>query len=326
MQHRVKNVVRNNVGFPHWSWSLCSCFVLLLVKMERVFGLVSSSGLIIMIRGKRAIWREHMLDCHSGTLHWCSACRCKGSQLLTIQRAEPIMTRRSKIITHKPTNTAIPHLDEQAHSLYLSLTLSSLQQVQPHLNQWEHFHVYFGFLHIFSPPSLSLLHHLPPSLFRTPVCQASQPGWGLVLASQWAMPAFFPHSGLLSGVFALACVQLGLLYPHYWLQVMFWTQSSWPRRGLRYIIVRRGTSGDQTEVAHVLSSLTLSSYRIRQQMLWTQTSEVLIAEPRRKISTVEHEIMLILRRQSSSLQLPCFLTGLPRATYSSSPSPFPSAC
>ena len=77
---------------------------------------------------------------------------------------------------------------------------------------------------------------------------------------------FFPHSGLLSGVFALTCVQLGLLYPHYWLQVMFWTQSSWPRRGLRYIIVRRGTSGDWTEAAaHVLSSLTLSSRWIFRQ-------------------------------------------------------------
>lgn len=41
------------------------------------------------------------------------------------------------------------------------------------------------------------------------------PGCGLVLAKQWAMQAFFPHSGLLSGVFALTCVQLGLLYPHY---------------------------------------------------------------------------------------------------------------
>lgn len=129
--------------------------------------------------------------------------------------------------------------------------------------------------------------HLSTSLLKPPVCQASKPGCGLVLARQWAMQAFFPHSGLLSGVFALTRVQLGLLYPHYWLQVMFWTQSRWPRRGLRYIIVRRGTSGDQTEAAHVLSSLTSSSDRIRQQMLWTQASELLSVKPEREIQSFQ---------------------------------------
>lgn len=42
----------------------------------------------------------------------------------------------------------------------------------------------------------------------------------------------FPCSGLPSGLFALTCVLLGLLYPHYWLQVMFWTQPRWPQRRL----------------------------------------------------------------------------------------------
>lgn len=82
--------------------------------------------------------------------------------------------------------------------------------------------------HLAFAPSLSVFPHLPP---KDTAVSGIRPGCGLVLAGQWAMQAFFsPCSGLLSGVFTLRCVLLGPLYPHYWLQVMFWTQSSWPRR------------------------------------------------------------------------------------------------
>lgn len=136
----------------------------------------------------------------------------------------------------------------------------------------HHIRIYFDFLKI----PLSSFCLGPYLTMFPPLFQRHQCGRRLNLAvvwfiaRQWAMQAFFPHSGLPSGVFALTRVHLGLLYPHYWLQVMFWTQSSWPWRGVRYIIVRRGTSGDRTEAAHVLNSLTLSSCWICQQMLWTR--------------------------------------------------------
>lgn len=52
----------------------------------------------------------------------------------------------------------------------------------------------------------------------------------------------FPHSVFRRG--ASMSVQLCLLYQHYWLQVMFWTESIWPLEGLKYIIVQRETSWD----------------------------------------------------------------------------------
>lgn len=183
---------------------------------------------------------------------------------------------------------------------------SPLQHIDPHC-YWHLkgavwlFEVFFT---IFLKPhsSFCLCLYFSTSLLKTPLCQAPKPGCGLVLARQWAMQAFFSHSGLLSGVFALTCVQLGLLYPHYWLQVMFWTQSSWPRRGLRYIIVRRGTSGDWTEAAaHVLSSLTLSSRWISStKCFWHKRLERRFQQWDKK---KKKKIMQMLHRQTSTLQL-----------------------
>lgn len=103
--------------------------------------------------------------------------------------------------------------------------------------------------HLAFAPSVSIFPHLPP---KDTAVSGIRPGCGLVLAGQWAMQAFFsPHSGLLSGVFTLRCVLLGPLYPHYWLQVMFWTQSSWPRR-------RPDTSLSQEEPQETGHTLILS--------------------------------------------------------------------
>lgn len=51
------------------------------------------------------------------------------------------------------------------------------------------------------------------------------------------------HAGLSASVFirgVFMATQLSLVYQHYWLQVMFWTESIWPHRGLKYIIVLEG--------------------------------------------------------------------------------------
>lgn len=55
-----------------------------------------------------------------------------------------------------------------------------------------------------------------------------------VLAVQWAVP--HPQCVFRSG--ASMSTQLCLVYQHYWLQVMFWTESIWPLEGLKYIIVQ----------------------------------------------------------------------------------------
>lgn len=134
---------------------------------------------------------------------------------------------------------------------------------------------------------------------------------------------FSPHSGLLSGVFALTCVQLGLLYPHYWLQVMFWTQSSWPRRGVRYIIVRRGTSGGQTEAAHVLSNLTLSSRRICQQTLLDTSVGLALHGP---VHSMEKQKNNIDAPQTNIHASASVFPEWPSVHSMFLTSPFPSAC
>ncbi len=56
--------------------------------------------------------------------------------------------------------------------------------------------MFLDFFHYILKTTLSFcpclcFHPLFASLLKTPVCQASKPGWGLVLARQWAMQAFF---------------------------------------------------------------------------------------------------------------------------------------
>lgn len=65
----------------------------------------------------------------------------------------------------------------------------------------------------------------------------------------------FPHSVFRRGASMLA--QLCLVYQHYWLQVMFWTESIWPLEGLKYIIVQRETSWDSGYTVCAALSLTL---------------------------------------------------------------------
>lgn len=61
-----------------------------------------------------------------------------------------------------------------------------------------------------------------------------------VSAAQWSVQ--FPQSVFRRGPSVSA--QLCLVYQHYWLQVMFWTESIWPLEGFKYIIVQRGTLWD----------------------------------------------------------------------------------
>lgn len=99
-----------------------------------------------------------------------------------------------------------------------------------------------------------------------------QPGYGLVLVRQWAMQAFFPTVGswvesLPSHASSWAC------FTHTidcrWCSGLspadLEGESDTSLSGEEH-------SGDQTEAAHVLSSLTLSSSCICQKTLWTQQS------------------------------------------------------
>lgn len=186
------------------------------------------------------------------------------------------MTLRSEIITRIPTNTAFftsinthllshcvlawcvfmwptatnrPSLSGATYHKAVFDCLRCILVLLPLKNIFD----YFFKTTLFSPP-----FHLSPK--DTSVSGVQTFLWFGFSKPMGHASLFFSHSGLLSGVFALTCVQLGLLYPHYWLQVMVWTQSSWPRRGVRYIIVQRGTSRDQTEAVHMLRSLTLFSH------------------------------------------------------------------
>lgn len=76
----------------------------------------------------------------------------------------------------------------------------------------------------YSPPSIRCLISLS--------CHVS--------AAQWSVR--FPQSVFRRGPSMPA--QWCLVYQHYWLQVMFWTESIWPLEGFKYIIVQRGTLWD----------------------------------------------------------------------------------
>lgn len=132
--------------------------------------------------------------------------RCAGADVwllspLTVEPAGLIMSVRSEIITCIPTNTAIPHLSAQLLSGPLSLlTVSSpspVQQMEPFsyklLTFPQAIFMDLCFSHnspkttIFTRP-LSLSYEdffpPPPPVLKTPLCQASKPGCGLVLAKQ----------------------------------------------------------------------------------------------------------------------------------------------
>lgn len=141
------------------------------------------------------------------------------------------MTVRSEIITCIPTNTAIPHLSAQLLSGPLSLlTVSSptpVQQMEPFSYKLLTFPqaIFMDLCFSHNSPkttiftrSLSLSYEdffLPPCPKDTAVSGVKTWLWFGFSKAMSRAGLLFPHSGLLSGVVALTCVRLGLLYPHY---------------------------------------------------------------------------------------------------------------
>lgn len=174
------------------------------------------------------------------------------------------MSVRSEIITCIPTNTAIPHLSAQLLSGPLSLlTVSSpspVQQMEPFsyklLTFLQAIFMDLCFSHN-SPQNHNLYtasvfivwgFFSSPPVLKTPLCQASKPGCGLVLAKQWAVQAFSPPAvgfwveWLPSHVFGWACFTHTI--------DCRWCSGSSPADldWTRCIIVRGGTTGDHTRI------------------------------------------------------------------------------
>lgn len=207
-----------------------------------------------------------MLDCHSGTLHWC---RCVGSQPLTVQQAGLIMTLRSEIITRIPTNTAILHLDEQL--LSGSLSLSRGVFMQP--NATNRILLLpatdiskggvLGFMHFFftiSPKTTLLSFSLSFFLLSPKDTTVSGVKTWLWFGFSKAMS----HAGLFSPQWTSGwsicphMCSVGPALPTLLIAGDVLDSVQLTSKETRYIIVRRGTSGDQTE-ADFVRPLNLST-------------------------------------------------------------------
>lgn len=196
-----------------------------------------------------------MLDCHSGTLH---QCECKGSQPLPVQQTGLIMTLRSEIIMCIPTNTGILHLNEQLYSWSqsLSLMVSSCNKY-PLLMTFQNamfdclqsiwglcfFSLFFQSLSLLSPffllsPKDTTVSGIKAWLwfgFSKAMSHAGlfSPQW----ASEWSI---CPHTRSVGPALPTLLIAGDVL------DLVQLTQKQ-----TRYIIVQRGTSGDQTEADFV---------------------------------------------------------------------------
>lgn len=131
------------------------------------------------------------------------------------------MTLRSEIITCIPTNSAILHPNEQLFSGSLSHGVAQCNKQTHTITDISKSSVsglmpFFTTLPKTTLPSFSLcLYFLKfsPSLLKTVSSVKTWLWFGFRKAMSHA--GLFPSSGLLSGLFALTRVLLGLLYPHY---------------------------------------------------------------------------------------------------------------